>query len=82
MIFEQSIESSPENLRGNCFVKLGTRVLTFSDFWKVILEVHRTKIGMIIVTMPATIEPRVRIRVVNTIIRFIIDEPPFNIECR
>jgi len=48
----------------------------------VILEVYRTKIGMIIIMMPATIESRIRIGVVNAIIRFILDEPPFNIECR
>jgi len=36
---------------------------------------------MIIITMPTTIESRIRIGVVNAIIRFFLDEPPFNIKC-
>jgi hypothetical protein len=47
-----------------------------------VLEVNRSEIRVVIVPMPATVESRVRVSIVNTIIGFIADESPLNVEYR
>ena len=57
-------------------------MVSFSHFWVMVLEVNRSEIRVVIVPMPATIESRVRVGIMNSIIRVIADEPLLDIECR
>ena len=47
-----------------------------------VLEMNGAKIWMVIISVPAAIEPRIRISIVDPVVLFFGIEPPFDIEFR
>jgi hypothetical protein len=79
-LLEQSIQSGPENLGWDRLLELSALVVALVTHLVLILEVYRSETRVVVVAVPAAIEPRVRIGVMDAVVRLVVDEPPLDVE--
>lgn len=79
---EQSLECRPEDLCRYRLAELCTLVAGVTALWCLVLEMEGAEFRVVVVSMPTTVESRIRVGVVNPVERLITEESPFHSQCR